>query len=149
MKYQRTCTNNSENGFSIVEVIVTLVVVSIFLFGFLQSYLLLESQRIGVARQAKASDITISNLNKVTVRTSINCDPSGFNLADPITPPSYNLLTNIENELGSGAGQSLIAYPSVDCTGTNFIDNPIRIESKAWFYVNGVRTEVSHASFVQ
>lgn len=149
MKFQRIPDNNNDSGYSIVEVIVTLVVVSIFLFGFLQSYLLLESQRISVARQAKASDISVSNLNKVTLRTSINCDPSGFNLADPVTPPSYNLFPSIGQALGSGAGQSLTAYPSIDCTGTNFDDNPIRVESKVWFYVNGTRTEVTHASFVQ
>lgn len=149
MKIQKISNSNNQSGFSIVEVIVTLVVVTIFLFGFFQSYLLLESQRISVARQAKASDISISNLSKVTVRTSINCDPSGFDLADGVTPPSYNLFPDIEHSLGSNAGQSLIAYPSVDCTATNFEDNPVRIESKVWFYVNGARTEVSHASFVQ
>lgn len=145
---KRVRIDGNSNGFTVVEVIVTVIIVSLFLFSFLQVYLLLESQRIGLARQANASDIAYSNLSKVTSRTgltSADCDTNGTDL----TLKGYDVYTNIEDELGSTATQTLTAYPTAGCSGTSFDENPIQVVSKVSFQINGKVTEVTHASFVQ
>lgn len=144
----RVESQNNSSGFTVVEVIVTMVIVVLFLFSFLQIYLLLESQRIGLARQANASDIAYSNLARVTSRTgltSADCDTNGIDL----TLKGYDLYGDIEAELGSSATQSLTAFPTAGCSGTNFDENPIQIVAKVSFVINGKTTEVTHASFVQ
>lgn len=67
-------------GFTIVEVIVTLVVISLFLTLFFQLFLVSQSQRVAVLQRAAANDIAQNNLRKISKKTQIPaagaCDPS-------------------------------------------------------------------------
>ncbi len=123
-------------GFTIVEAIVTLAVVGIFLTGFFQSYILLESQRVSVARQAAANDVAYSNLRKFTSPPAgVTCSLSGSPLV--FTPETVN---------GSGAMTqtvTAIALDGCDSDG-NFIGR-VKIQSKV-IYDRG--KEVIHASIV-
>jgi prepilin-type N-terminal cleavage/methylation domain-containing protein len=124
-------------GFTIVEVLVTMGVLSVFLFGFFQTYLLLESQRINVSRQAKASDIAYSNLRKVTTRPGgLTCDTQGVPVTITQEPASAGIIS-----------QDVVAFPTNGCSGTNFTDNPVKIVSTVTYGTNG--GSVTHASFVQ
>lgn len=130
-------TGSSSQGFTIVEAIVTLTVVSIFIMGFFQSYLLLESQRVTVARQAIANDIAYSNLRKFTTLPSgINCSDSGTVI--PFTQESVDRSSAITNQI-------VTAYPVSGCNGTLFVGEAVKIESKV-IYDGG--KEVIHASIV-
>ena len=54
----------SLRAFTVVEVVITTAVVSIFILGFFQVYLLIESQRVMLAKRAYASSIAYTNLKK-------------------------------------------------------------------------------------
>lgn len=153
------------DGFTVVEVIVTLIVLSLFLFAFFQAYLALESQRIGVARQAAASDIAYSNLNKVTSRPSqlteqlCNDNAAAMDLTsgNPSTKPGLDLTAagnggyileptaDIQKILGGNAGQQLRAFAPSGCT--DFDNKPVKIVSTVSFGTNG--DKVVHASYVK
>ena len=149
-----------EKGFTVVEMIVTIVVLSIFMTGIFQSYLLLESQRIEVARQARASDIAYSNLRKFQTRpANLVCN------ASQISPTKGLSLGNENNYPGSSTygfvaeggktvehmgktsdfHQTVIAYAPYGCTGSDFTYNTVKIISTVT-YEGG---SVSHAGFIQ
>ncbi|MFZ2545356.1 MAG: prepilin-type N-terminal cleavage/methylation domain-containing protein [Candidatus Saccharimonadales bacterium] len=135
-----------ETGYTLVEVIVTIVILSIFLTFIFQTSRVLESQRIAVSQQAGANDIANDNLRLVTSRTGISCDVSGSNLINS----GYTLASDLQKTVGSGATQTLMAYPTAGCSGTAFIDNPIRVVSTVEYYVNGSgnRSVIVHAIFI-
>lgn len=70
---------NEQAGFTIVETIVTLVVLSLFLTLFFQMYLTSESQRIAVLRRSAANDIAMSNLKKISSKAVV---PAGQSCAN-------------------------------------------------------------------
>ncbi|MDB5177092.1 MAG: hypothetical protein JWN75_760 [Candidatus Saccharibacteria bacterium] len=143
--------DNNAEGFTIVEVIVTLVVVSLFLVGFFQSFLLLESQRINVARQAKASDVAFTNLRKYTTRPSgLTCDTSGVILGNTTqtgASSAYGFVAEPTDGLGGSPFQEVRAYPTNGCDPATFAANPVKIQSTVTYGTNG--DKVTHASFVQ
>ena len=157
MAAQRHISNRSvypQDGFTIVEVIVTLVVVSLFLTMMFQSFFALESQRLTVVRQARSAEIAYSNLRKVTGRSIIEtlCRTNGgADLLAATSPSGYSPYPDLASTLGTGAGQQLMAYPTAGCNtdGTFPDDKPIRIESTVWFLKNGERTEAVHAGLIQ
>lgn len=146
-------------GFTLVEVLVTTVVVSLFIFGFFQVYTVLESQRINVARQAYASDVAYSNLRKVASRpaglTVTQCndymDMLSSNPANKVgldlTGVGYTLEpdVNVKKSLGSAATQTLLAFAPSGCS--NLATAPIKIVSTVTFGTSG--DKVTHASFVK
>ncbi len=72
---------NTEDGFTIVEMVVTLVVMTLFVTLLFQTYLADIAQQTHILQQASANDIAITNLKKIVARTSpllssITCDPS-------------------------------------------------------------------------
>ena len=147
-------SSSSQRGFTIIEVIITLALVSVLLTVIFQSYIVLESQRIATVRQARSSEIAYSNLRKVTSRSSINnlCQVSGgTDLLATGSPSGYTAYPDITKTLGTGSGQQLIVYPTAGCdTGGIFPNgNPVRVESKVWFLRNGLRTESVHANLIQ
>lgn len=135
--------NISQQGFTIVETIVTLVITTLFIVIFVQTVIAIEAQRAAVLQQTKANDIAISNLHKITTRTALVgqvCVTTGWDL----TSPAFGYV--IDSEAGYTA--TLWAYPANGCS--NFSQDPIRIVSTVKYKINGVGTEttVVHASFI-
>lgn len=164
-------TREEMNGFTIVEVIVTLVVTSLFIWFFFQSYLVMESQRVTVAQRALASDIAYTNLKKFSIRTPLMNDKTRCNdtTMDITTTNAENkdglLLGNETNntitslygfmaetgeataKLESPVKQTVLAYATHGCADDNFTDYPLMIISKVTYGTNN--EEVSHASYIK
>ncbi|HUO61909.1 MAG TPA: hypothetical protein VMT96_00455 [Candidatus Bathyarchaeia archaeon] len=152
----------SAEGFTVAELVVTVVVLSIFLYTLFQGYLVIQTQRLNVARQAHASDIAYTNLRKVTSRpaaltqTVCNTNASimdltaGTQSTEPgldITQYGYTLesTTNLTQTLGSTATQTLVAYAPQGCA--NLTTAPVEIVSTVTFGTNG--DKITHAAYVQ
>lgn len=76
--------NNMSEGYTIVEMIVSLVVLSLFLALFFQVYSTNASQQLLVSRRAAAFDIATSNLTKVSIKTGLPvCDNAINSLLNP------------------------------------------------------------------
>lgn len=58
-------------GFTVVEMIVTISVMSIFMLLSFQVYMTNESQRIAVTRHATANDIAGTNLDKISLKSQV------------------------------------------------------------------------------
>jgi Tfp pilus assembly protein FimT len=146
-------------GFTIVEVVVTLAVTALFLTLFFQLYLTMESQRIGVARQAQASDIAYSNLRKFTTRPGIGVctsdmdmtvgTPQGLLLGDETgTVMTYGFTaepSDTTRGLGGNVHQTVRAFAPKGC-GSAYATTPIKIESTVSYGTNG--DKVTHANYV-
>lgn len=149
----KTNQQHRESGFTLVEVIVTIVVTVLFITAFFQTILAMQSQRVNVSRQAKASDIAFSNLRKITQRPSgITCDnsmdlvadasASGKDLSDYFTPEPASTV----QDLGGTVTQTMKAYAPAGCSA--YDTTPVRIVSTITYGNNGENT-VTHATLVQ
>lgn len=151
-----TITHKTSLGaFTVVEVVITTAVVSIFILGFSQVYLLVESQRAAIAKRAYASSVAYTNLKKITTR------PGGITVAqcntymDMLTnKPGLDLTTigyvletdtDVRSVLGLNATQTLLAFAPSGCV--NLTTNAIRVVSTVTFGTQG--DKVTHASFVK
>lgn len=133
--------NQHLQGFTVVEVLATLFVLTIFVTAFFQGFLLLESQRIAVRQQAKANDIAFAHLLKVADRPpALTCNVAGVDL----TTLGYS----IDSETGYTV--TLRAYPASGVCDSTFAGSPVRIVSQVRYTVSGTGAEgrVAHASFV-
>jgi prepilin-type N-terminal cleavage/methylation domain-containing protein len=150
-------TKPEQQGFTIVEVIVTLVVLSLFLTGFFQAYLLLESQRINVVRQAKASDIAYVNLGKYPAKpANLSCTPTSKSTGTILgstksgrTTATYNFVAETDTTLLGTTSQEIIAYAPNDCdstTPTAFKGGMVKIVSTVEYSGN---RSVQHVTYVQ
>ncbi len=150
-------------GFTIVELIVTIVVTSIVLTTFFWAYMTALYQRVNVARQAAASDIAYSNLKKFTTKPIITCDSTmdltalgsatkpGKLLGDDsneTTTSIYGFIAespaSMKKRLGTGASQRVVAFAPDGCT--NFNAKPLKIESTVTFGTSG--DKVVHVSYI-
>jgi type II secretory pathway pseudopilin PulG len=136
MKHNTETTNRMEQGFTIVETVVTLIVVTAFITLFAQGYLLLSSQRAIVVQQSKADAKAQANLRLVSkipdfINSPTACPAGGWNLTDtgifsnPIPAASIN-----------ASSEQLTMY----CVDTSNVGGPKRIVSKV--IVNASRTIV-------
>lgn len=144
---------SSASGFTIVETIVTLIVISIFLTGFFQAYMLMTAQRIKVARQAAASDMAYTNLRKVIARpTGLTCNATTGHVllssTNGTNDASRIYTAEDDRNLGEARTQTVTAYPTTDCA--NFANDPVKIVSTVVFDKNKPGGEVSvvHASYI-
>jgi prepilin-type N-terminal cleavage/methylation domain-containing protein len=149
--------NQNQQGFTIVEVIVTLVVVSLFLVGFFQAYLLLESQRVNVVRQAKASDIAYINLSKYPAKpANLVCTATSKTTGTILgstktgrTTSTYNFVAETDTSLLGTSSQEIIAYAPNDCDTvdpTKFKGGLVKIVSTVEY--SGTRS-AQHVTYVQ
>lgn len=74
----------SDTGFTVTEVIVTLVILGLFLTLFFQIFITGQSQQRVVSQRAAANAIAVSNLNKVSTRALV----PAFAAADCATTPA-------------------------------------------------------------
>jgi prepilin-type N-terminal cleavage/methylation domain-containing protein len=87
-------SNRKAAGFTVVEMIVTLVVLSLFITLFFQLYTTSETQRIAVLRRSAANDIAMSNLKKIDSiankpATTPSCASGGGTIATSSGSPSW------------------------------------------------------------
>ncbi len=147
--------NSDETGFTVVEVVVTLVITSLFLAFFFQLYLVGESQRVKVSQQTTASNISYANLNKVVSRSFVEtnssapvaCDTTAGsvnrnNLSINPSASGSNLTAAITLESATGYGQTVTAFFPRGC-GLNM---PVKIESAVTY--GSPEETVIHATYV-
>lgn len=161
-----------EMGFTIVELVITLVVMALFLTLFFQMFITGKSQQTTIARQAIANDIAISNLNKITSRAAysgisgtacISGAGSTNNLLDStLDPVPGSIIASTSSSpswataglaaestagtvlAGQTVNQELRVFYTSDCASSNA---PVKIQSTVT-YENGSET-VTHATFVK
>jgi len=117
---------HTEQGFTIAEMIVTLVVMSVFMGLLFQMYMAGISQQTAVARRAAANDIAITNLKKIVARTSSLLSSSG------VTCKSSNDMTS-----GSYTGGSTITFTGESLTGTGLPPSPTTSQTLKASYPRG------------
>ncbi len=150
-------TREAEAGFTIVEVIVSTVVLALFVGFFFQLYLTMESQRILVQRRSVASDMAYKNLRKFPARpgiTAAECASANMSLVSGgitatnglvlgtqanTTANSYGFIAESATQLRSST-QRVVAYAPYGCSS-----DIVQIVSSVSF--NG--EEVKHVSYVK
>jgi prepilin-type N-terminal cleavage/methylation domain-containing protein len=139
-------------GFTAVEMMVTTAVIALFVIGFFQTYLLLESQRVDIARQAVASDTAYSNLRQVTTRPNITCtdtmdlttgSASSKEQSGGVDVPSFVPDSSVVVNGIQASNQKLKAFAPNGCA--EYDNNPIKIVSTVT-YSNGKK--VIHSAYV-
>ncbi len=142
MRQRRT-----ESGFTVVEIIVTLVVFVLLVGGAYQTFVVVQAQRIALLRQSIASDIAYTNLRKFSSRpviascsSSIDLASSTYNFAPETTTSNKTLST-----LGSSVTQTVVGYPVDGCSGSNFVSTTLKIVSTVTYSTGSA----SHATFLQ
>ncbi len=143
------------DGFTIVEVLVTLVITVLFLTTFFSLYMSMESQRIATGRRALASNIAYSNLSKVTDRSTVvaaaACDASTSgnvnNLSINSSATGSNITSLITTEPTTGLGnpttQTVRAFYPRGCAA----GMPIKIQATTTF--GNPAESVVHATYIK
>ncbi len=138
---------NSADGFTVIEIIVTIIIFIIFIGGAFQTYVVLESQRLYILRQTIASDIAYTNLRKFSTRPTIATCSSSINLATSTYnfTPETTTTNNTLAALGTPVTQTVVGYPVDGCSGSNFVSTTLKIVSTVTYSTGSA----SHATFVQ
>lgn len=162
----------SDMGFTVTELVVTIVVLSIFITLFFEMFLTGQSQQVHITRRAVANDIALSNLSKITSRalipvTTTACQTgasSQNNLVDNPNAPGSIIATSASGSApkwaGDGSPNSGLAKESLTGLGMpSSTTQELRV-----FYPQGCSSglpakivstvtyeseSVSHASFVK
>lgn len=151
-------SNTSSEGFTVVEMIVTIVIASLFLAFFIQMFRASSNQQQIVFNQSVVNDIAKSNLDKFpnssgftyTCDTNPSTTANTNNLAIRPSAPGTTLLQDSSPNKEPDPGhlgvlsQTVKAYSPLGC-GAN---NPIKIESKVQFGPPDARDEVVYATYV-
>lgn len=145
--------HKAEAGLTIVETIVTVIIVSLFVGLFFQAFIVMESQRLQVAKRSLASDIAYSHLRKFANRpATLTCTQSAMDLTTAGIKSGSDLASYFTADslaaLGSGASYSVRAFAPGGCNANGtYVDTfpVVKIESTVTY--NG--GSVSHATFVQ
>lgn len=103
--------NQAERGFTIIEVLATMVILTVFLTLLFQLYATSLSQRILVMRRAAANDIAQSNLRKITTKSQVAAiSPSAT--CDNTTSGNGNANNGVLNtNIGTNAGSIIVTDP--------------------------------------
>ncbi len=149
------------HGFTVVEMLVTIVLAGIFLTFFVQMFRVTSGQQASLTRQATANDIAKSNLNKFPNATDISpsytCDTSSNtstntnNLKIRPSAPGTTILSSSSSNKEPDPGnlgtlvQTVKAYSPAGCTGSYV---PIKIESTVEYGFEGQRDKVVYATYI-
>lgn len=155
--------NQTENGFTVVEVVVTLVVMAVFVTLFFQTYLTNVTQQKAVIARSAADDIAVTNLKKITTRNStlisgnsITCGSANDLTATPAgTGSVIDLHTYASGTYEESlSGTDLAAYPATKQTLTILYPqgcNPpatVPIEVISTVNYNSGGESVQHATYI-
>jgi len=160
--------HHEEQGFTVVEMVVTLVVVGVFLGLLFQTYMAGLAQQSAVTKRAAADDIAETNLRKITSRSSsllssITCISSGANknavtsdtdITNETTGVAPAAVTNLFKEpdsslktAGLSPGQTKQTLRVLYPRGCSDPSMPMLIISTVT-YGSGASDKVTHASYV-
>lgn len=81
-------TKNTEGGFSVVELLATIIIGSLFVLAFYQMYVTTTQSNATAKWHATANDLAYSNLRKYTGRPSFTCDNTSTSTTNLITNPN-------------------------------------------------------------
>lgn len=145
-------------GFTLVEMLVTVVLAGVFLAFFIQMFRATSAQQSSLVRQSTANDIAKSNLSKFPTAasaTGFTCDTTATvsantnNLAINPNAPGTSILTTAMQEPDSGTigtiTQTVRAYSPNGCDGTHA---PVKIVSSVEYGFAGQRDKVEYVSYV-
>lgn len=151
-------THKEQAGFTIIEVLVSLIVLALFVGFFFQMYLAMESQRVLVLRRSVASDIAYKNLRKFPARPGItmqDCTNSNMDLRTNaisastglvlgtqanVTANAYGFIAENTSQLSTASTQRVVAYAPYGCASTI-----IQVVSSVSFG----NEEIRHVSYVK
>lgn len=125
-------------GFTITEIVVTIVLVSLFTSALFQWYQLVETDRLTLSRQSVANDIANINLRKFSILpTSLtdNCST----IADGVNLKIYN---NYQDEIKPGYTQTIKGYKVDGC-------NLMKIESVVTYKVGSANKTIKRVAYVK
>ena len=133
----------SEAGFTIIEMLVTIVVFSVFLLAFSTLYISVTKSYTDTRERATANDLGYSYLRKYAYAGST---PTWFTTCDSTTDFTVNTgaagqlleggsLTSDATSLPSPVSYSVRAYAIYGCSGAN-LKKPIRIDATVTYGPN-------------
>ncbi len=133
-----------EDGFSAVELLVTLFIAAAFVIAFNQLYLVITQTNAATKLQATASDIAYSNLRKYTTKPPFDCPNNNLtinNLA-PGAELSKTTISVLPSPLPVPYIQTVLAFGPRGCAD----QDPVLIKSIVE-YGSPVK-KVEHATYV-
>ena len=104
-------------GFTVVEMIVTIIVLSLFVTMFFQMFIVSDSRRVNVTRRSAADDISRSNLRKITTKATLEA-VGGADCDVTIGTSNVNNLQENPNAAGSTIAWLPGTFDSEVTTGT-------------------------------
>lgn len=148
----------SNAGFTVVEMLVTVVLAGIFIAFFVQMFRATSAQQSALIRQATANDIARSNLSKFPTVASIagyTCDTNSSTSANTnnltINPNAAGtaILSDSQKETDPGTIGTLVqtvrALSPRGCSGSYL---PVKIVSTVEYGFTGQRDTVEYATYV-
>lgn len=115
-----------ESGFTVAEMVITMVVMAIFLTLLFQMYIASVGQQALVEKRSLASDVALTNLKKITSRGMVNVSPT---TCDSTSNGSLNPNNRLENTgaTGSLVSGSQVTYEALSSTILNGAAQEVRV----------------------
>lgn len=142
---------HSSAGFTIVEMLVTVVLAGMFLAFFVQMFRATAAQQTSLVRQSSANDIARSNLSKFPNTSSIpgyTCDSTNDLSSNPNAAGTQILAAaNYEPDPGNlgTLNQTVYAFSPQGCSGSH---PTIKLVSRVEYGFTGQRDSVEFATYV-
>lgn len=130
--------DTKEQGFTVIEMLVTVIVASIFAFMFYQLFLSSTRLNDGARRDAVASEIAYSNLKKYPTAASVG---GTANCASPAATTTLLNNTTSYPDLGDVTETVTISWPFA-CTSPDIV----KVESQVSY--KGGAKKVSYANYL-
>lgn len=129
---------NNERGFTVIEMLVTVVVAAIFAFMFYQLFISSTKLNDTARRDAIASEIAYSNLKKYPTAASV----TGLAACATPSPTNTESVTNTYDDIGQVTETIVSSYPFA-------CDNPdiLKVESSVSY--KGGANKVSYVAYVR
>jgi prepilin-type N-terminal cleavage/methylation domain-containing protein len=136
--------DSSENGFSVVELLITLIVGALFIMAFYQIYVVVIQGNAIAKQEATASDIAYSNLQRYTTRPTFTCDSNTNLLANTNAPGQIisKVTTQDPPHLNGPLVETVKVYAPRGCDTAY----PVKIESIAEY--GSPARKVIHSTYV-
>lgn len=150
--------DTTRKGFTVVEMLVTVVLAGMFLTFFIQMFRATTSQQASVTRLSTAGDIALSNLNKFPSASAVpgyTCDDTTVGASNPnnlkLNPSAsgVSILDDTTKEPDPGTlgtlEQSVRAYSPNGCSAVSSV---VKLVSTVKYNFGGQQQEVTHVTYV-